>query len=80
MSRVHDALRRAEKGMAGQPPPEPRAKTRLPMLGDAPQTGSAVALAEQHSLNGLLDLVQEIPYSPSREALLIEAVTHIALP
>jgi len=72
MSRVHDALRRAEKGMAGQQPPEPRPKSRPPMLGIPPQAGSAVALAEQHSLQGLLDLVQEIPYRPSREALLID--------
>jgi len=60
--------------MAGQPPPpiESRHRERPPIMG-APPLGSSVGLAEQHALTGLLDLVKEIPYTPSREALLIDA-------
>jgi len=80
MSRVHDALRKAEKGMAGgiaaSPSPEPRTDPRgrlnLPLT---PLVASTSAVADPHTLEGLLDLVQEIPYAPSSEALLID-VTH----
>ena len=77
MSRVHDALRRAEKGMAekgmaGQAAPSEPRHERPPIMG-APPFGSSVGLAESHALTGLLDLVKEIPYNPSREALLIDA-------
>src|SRR5260370_30421368 len=34
--------------------------------------GGGAAVAEAHSLHGLLDLIPEIPYNPSREALLID--------
>jgi protein-tyrosine kinase len=73
MSRVHDALRRAERGTAGQaPPPELRPSTRPPLPGAGPLTGTSAAVAELNTLQGMLDLVVEIPYNPSREALLID--------
>ena len=78
MSRVHDALRKAEKGMAGAvvAPPEPRAdspgRLRPPMM---PPGGPSSAVVEPPTLEGLLDMVQEIPFAPSSEALLID-VTH----
>lgn len=58
MSRVHDALRRAEQ--AGAVPPDAGA--------------AAGAIDSQPSLDGLLELVKTIPYKPSREALLIDAL------
>src|ERR1051326_8904903 len=78
MSRVHDVLRKAEKGMAGAvvAPPEPRAdspgRLRPPMM---PPGGPSSAVVEPPTLEGLLDMVQEIPFAPSSEALLID-VTH----
>src|SRR5260370_26194072 len=73
MSRVHDALRKAEKSGEGQSPaPEPRPNNRPSNLGVPPMGVSAAAVAEAHSLHGLLDLIPEIPYNPSREALLID--------
>jgi capsular exopolysaccharide synthesis family protein len=77
MSRVHDALRKAEKSAAGQPPsPEPRGNARPPISGYTPPGGTATAttLGDSHSLEGMLDLIEEIPFAPSREALLINAI------
>ncbi len=65
MSRVHDALRRAEQAgtlvPAGSPPP-------------AADTRSATATIEpQHTpAPGLLDLVKTIPFHPSQDALVID--------
>ena len=77
MSRVHDALRKVEKGMAGVVAPpdfhlDPRSTPRPPFI---PAGGAAAAVAEPQTLEGLIDLIQEIPYEPSAEALLID-VTH----
>jgi protein-tyrosine kinase len=76
MSRVHDALRKAEKSAAGQAPsPEPRGNARPPVSGYTPPGGSsAAAVGDAQSLEGMLDLIEEIPYAPSREALLINAI------
>ena len=79
MSRVHDALRKAEQTpapaatqpRAGEPP-----QNYHPPIVSGTVAGAAVAPAPGlHSLEGLLDLVKEIPYKPSREALLLD-VTH----
>jgi receptor protein-tyrosine kinase len=66
MSRVHDALRRAEQ--TGAPPPA--AQTVAP----APAPGSARP-APPLPTGGLLSLadVQEVPFAPAPEALLIDA-------
>jgi capsular exopolysaccharide synthesis family protein len=77
MSRVHDALRKAEKSAAGQPPSaEPRGNARPPISGYTPPGGSsaATAVGDSQSLEGMLDLIEEIPFAPSREALLINAI------
>src|SRR5580693_975306 len=58
MSRVHDALRRAEQS-AG----EPRADARV-----------AAVAAPSQSIEGLLELVKTVPYNPSPEALVIDAL------
>jgi capsular exopolysaccharide synthesis family protein len=63
MSRVHDALRRSE--LAG---------TLLPGSG-GPQHEARVDVAAataQPTMEGLLELVQSIPYNPSPEALVID--------
>lgn len=82
MSRVHDALRKAEKSVAGQPPsPEPGGNARPPIPGYTPPgfsppggTSTVATVNDSQSLEGMLDLIQEIPYAPSREALLINAI------
>ncbi len=81
MSRVHDALRRAEKGMVGQAAapepgihPHPPAPLGVPpaLLGTPPAGGGVATAVEPDTLHGILDLVREIPYKPSREALLMD--------
>jgi receptor protein-tyrosine kinase len=59
MSRVHDALRRAEQAGA-LPPPIPRGEAR------------GAAVADAGSLNGLLEQVQSVPLQQAPEALLID--------
>jgi receptor protein-tyrosine kinase len=65
MSRVHDALRRAEQAgtfvPAGSPPPP--AADRSPTATIEPQ---------QTPANGLLDMVPVIPFEPSLDALMID--------
>ena len=58
MSRVHDALRRAEQS-AG----EPRADARV-----------AAPAGPSPSMEGLLELVKTVPYNPSPDALVIDAL------
>ena len=62
MSRVHDALRRAE--LLGY-----RAHAARP--ASAPMPGAAIQ--EPHPLHALLGQVRELPYTPSRDALLIKS-------
>src|SRR5512140_3063495 len=68
MSRVHDALRRAEQ--TGVVPPQgSRPATTAPM-GYAP---SAPAVAEEElNLADLLDLVEEVPFRAATDSLLID--------
>src|SRR5579864_2029901 len=64
MSRVHDALRRAEQTGALDPnAPDQRAAGRSP---------AAAMLDPQPAMQGLLDLVKTIPYNPSPDALVID--------
>ena len=65
MSRVHDALRRA-----GQMPPTAGAPAAIPVR--ALDHSDAPALSPL-DLEGLLDKVKEIPFSPAPEALLVDA-------
>jgi capsular exopolysaccharide synthesis family protein len=65
MSRVHDALRRAEQAAAADPRiAEPRPSRRAPT--------ASTLLEPQPSLHGLLDQVKVIPYHPSPESLVID--------
>jgi protein-tyrosine kinase len=70
MSRVHEALRRAEQaGSTSSPPPPP-----APVGGDLLSTGrtSAALAAENHLANDVLSLVRVIPFRQSDEAMLID--------
>jgi protein-tyrosine kinase len=62
MSRVHEALRRAEQAGFLTPPSAPDA-SRVP----------ATTRAVEHSLRGVLEQVQEIPFNPAPEVHLIDA-------
>ncbi len=64
MSRVHDALRRAESSGAIKPPG-----------GEAPppRAGATVATDAIPSLQGLLEQVEEVSFNAGAEALLIDA-------
>src|SRR5712671_904091 len=65
MSRVHDALRRAEQTGALAPSGgEPRAGDRT----------AAATIEPQSPLKGLLEQVKTIPYNPSPDALVIDAL------
>ena len=67
MSRVHDALRKAEKGMAGGValPPDTRLDPRVPRPPLLQSPVSMAAVAEPQGLEGLIDMVAEIPFAPS---------------
>jgi protein-tyrosine kinase len=69
MSRVHDALRRAEQsGNSPAPPPESRGPIHN-------SVASAAATLDPHpspAAQGLLQLVQTIPFHPSPDALMID--------
>jgi protein-tyrosine kinase len=70
MSRVHEALRRAEQAGSTSSPPPPLA----PVGGDLLSTGrtSAALAAENHLANDVLSLVRVIPFRQSDEAMLID--------
>jgi receptor protein-tyrosine kinase len=68
MSRVHEALRKAEKGVAA---PD-SGKTEAP-APTAAVSAAGVFTASETPMDGLLDKVEEIPFRPSPEALLINA-------
>jgi len=65
MSRVHDALRRAAQAGAASP--------GVGAL-NADIRAAADTLDSQPSLDGLLDLVKTVPYKPSEQALVIDAL------
>lgn len=68
MSRVHDALRRAQQ----TPPPDaPRPAGPPPnAAGEARTTLAAPVVAQP---DGWLDLIEEVPFNPAPEALLIDS-------
>lgn len=65
MSRVHDALRRAES--FGTPP---AASAALPAL--ASMAPAQAAVAEPGALHGLLEQIKEVPWDPNPEAHIID--------
>jgi receptor protein-tyrosine kinase len=68
MSRVHDALRRAEQSGAVTPP-VPRPNRSGNIAGNS--TGATV-LDAGPDMNGLLDQVQEVPFRVATDSLLID--------
>ena len=86
MSRVHDALRRAEQAGAVAPPAPPAkppvsslAVTALAVEESPAVTVTAPPPVTAPPLDGLLGLVRSIPFRPLPEALLIDAAhTHDA--
>lgn len=77
MSRVHDALRRAEQGAKGTVTPNPFPQQQP--VGSAMEAHPETAVASTGLLepnlitHGLLDLVQEVPYRTATDSLLIDA-------
>jgi capsular exopolysaccharide synthesis family protein len=61
VSRVHDALRRAEQAGA-----------RTAATNSAPATTVAAAVLDAPSLDGLLQQIEEVPFRPAAESLLID--------
>ena len=69
MSRVHDALRKAQLGGVQSPSPSLR-----PPPGEQETFPAATAIATPPAglFEGLLDLIQEVPFDPSMESHLID--------
>jgi protein-tyrosine kinase len=73
MSRVHDALRRAEQaGTLSPPVNRPAPSASAPANGADSRTATAVADPAGVNLAGLLEKVQEIPFHSSNDSLLID--------
>lgn len=72
MSRVHDALRKAEQAGLIQPaaPTDPIVRR---VTAPSASTTAAPAAVESLALHGLLDKVQEVAFNPAPEAHLIDA-------
>ncbi|MCS7026367.1 MAG: CpsD/CapB family tyrosine-protein kinase [Bryobacteraceae bacterium] len=77
MSRVHDALRRAEQAGYLTPPPPPNSKPgAASVISPPPVTGARSPVTGRtldQNLRGILEQVQEIPFQPSPDAHLIDA-------
>ncbi|HEX4593900.1 MAG TPA: CpsD/CapB family tyrosine-protein kinase [Bryobacteraceae bacterium] len=71
MSRVHDALRRAEQAgtfvPAGSPPPAAADRSTIKTT-----TATATIEPQQTPVKGLLEMVRVIPFEPSLDALIID--------
>src|SRR5579863_7736738 len=64
MSRVHDALRRAEQGGLLSPP--------VPRTGHEPNGAATAVLDAGPNLAGLLEQIEEVPYRTATDSLLID--------
>ncbi len=73
MSRVHDALRRAEHRdpQAAEAPAVPVGQTQAAPRPEA-EARSAVKYSAPAGVSGLLEEIQEVPFTPAPEALLID--------
>jgi len=67
MSRVHDALRRAEQAGLLTPP-----AARTPILGGEARTTAAVLDNQGPNMAGLLERIEEIPFRTATDSLLID--------
>jgi protein-tyrosine kinase len=68
MSRVHDALRRAEQSGVTSPPPPPMQRP----AAATPAVGASVLEPGVDNFEGLLELVQEVPFRAATDSLLID--------
>src|ERR1700735_1738968 len=73
MSRVHEALRRAEEAAGVRPPPERSPLHDGGVVTNAMRAAAAAPVVETDPFLDLLSKVKEIPFDPSQEALLIDA-------
>ena len=78
MSRVHDALRRAEKtGELAPPPVKPAAvsgaASEAPVASQPAVPNAALGNLNSSNLTGLLELVEEVPFRTATDSLLIDA-------
>jgi len=69
MSRVHDALRRAEKSGVLTPPAP---SMQRPAASESPAVGASVLDPGVHNFEGFLDLVREVPFRAATDSLLID--------
>jgi len=69
MSRVHDALRRAEKSGVLSPPAPPMQRPATPA---EPSVGTSVLDPGVNNFEGFLELVQEVPFRAATDSLLID--------
>jgi protein-tyrosine kinase len=67
MSRVHDALRRAEQAGLLTPP-----AARTPILGGEARTTASVLDNQGPNMAGLLERIEEIPFRTATDSLLID--------
>ncbi len=67
MSRVHDALRRAEQAGLLTPP-----AARTPILGGEARTTNSTVLDQGPNMAGLLERIEEIPFRTATDSLLID--------
>ncbi|MFN7648567.1 MAG: CpsD/CapB family tyrosine-protein kinase [Acidobacteriota bacterium] len=74
MSRVHDALRRAERaGYIQSPPPgQPPPSSMVPAYAQQALSTPGSLTADPVNLQGLLDKIEEIPFRPLADAHLID--------
>ncbi len=73
MSRVHDALRKAEQAGGFAPVPKERIAPAAAVLRAPAPSVTASAQLEPDLLQELLEKIQEIPYNPSPDSHLIDA-------
>ena len=77
MSRVHDALRRAEKtGVVIVPPTDASAPPNAPASAEPHSPSASMdtgAKVSGSNLAGLLELVEEVPFRTATDSLLIDA-------
>ncbi len=73
MSRVHDALRRAERAGTFQPPAgSPPPTSMVPAYAQQAMQSAAAMVNDPVNLQGLLEKIEEIPFRPLADAHLID--------
>lgn len=74
MSRVHDALRKAElTGVKPSAPPAGQQYSPPAIIEETPATATSVLTPSLDIFEGLLERIQEVPFDPSPESHLIDS-------